>query len=137
MKRLAIACAAVLAACGIPATSPQMDPGQDCMQCHKGDIAPLWTVSGTLFRDPASQPDAGLEDGQVLITDAAHRTLTLSTNGAGNFYTAETLQFPIRVQAQVGSRRMAMSSAVTNGSCNSCHAQPAVDDAPGRLFVAP
>ncbi len=139
MTRVARIAAALVAlsACGIPAASPQMDPGQDCMLCHTGSIAPAWTVAGTLFRDPASQPDAGVEGGQVLITDAAHRTLTLSTNGAGNFYTAETLQFPLKVQAQFGSRRMAMVGAVTSGSCNSCHAQPPLSDAPGRLFVSP
>ena len=138
MSRVALlAAVAALSACGIPAASPQMDPGQDCMVCHTGSIAPAWTVAGTLYRGASSQPDAGLEGGEVLITDAAHRTLTLSTNGAGNFYTAETLQFPLKVQAQFGNRRLAMVGAVASGSCNSCHAQPSLNDAPGRLFVSP
>ena len=124
-----------LAACGIPAAGPQMDPGKDCMSCHTGSVAPSWTVSGTLFASASSAPDQGLEGGQILITDALNRTLTLNTNGAGNFYTAEDLKPPFRVQAQFGNRRLAMVREVTTGSCNSCHANPGLQDAPGRVFV--
>lgn len=129
--------ALLLAACGIPAAGPGMEPGADCMSCHSGGIAPAWTASGTLFTDPASAADGGLEGAQVIITDNGGRELTLTTNSAGNFYTAESLAFPIHVQAQFGAHRMAMSSTSQSGSCNSCHAAPGLLGAPGRLFVAP
>lgn len=134
---LAAAAGLLLGGCGIPADGPSMTPGQDCMLCHTGQVAQAWTVAGTLYADPASPAAGGVEGAQVLVTDAANNSLTLTTNGAGNFYTAEALQFPIKVQAQFGSRRMAMVSAPASGSCNSCHTQPAVNAAPGRIFVAP
>lgn len=136
VARFAAACLA-LAGCGVPNTNPGMTPGQDCMQCHTGQVAQAWTVAGTLYADPASVPGGGLAGAQVLVTDSANNSFTLTTNGAGNFYTAEALQFPIKVQAQFGDKRMAMVSAPASGSCNSCHTQPGLNNAPGRVFVAP
>ena len=71
----------------------------------------------------------------MIVSDDTGKVLTLLTNAAGNFYTAEPLKFPIHVQAAAGGKRMAMSSVPSSGSCNSCHAQPALNDAPGRVFV--
>ncbi len=161
---------AALTACGSPATgngspspldvvagwsgSPTMDPGMDCLLCHSPDSSArcsttpcrasqkAWTAAGTVYGDP----DAGVSDGvasaQVIVTDATGKTLTLTTNAAGNFYTAEPLALPLSsVMVQNGSRRIAMNLGPTFPlppdirSCNVCHTQPPAFTAPGRLFV--
>ena len=135
--RIALA-ALLLAACGIPENNPTMLPGQDCMQCHAtgtGMNAPVWSVAGTLYGAPDAAEGGGVPGGHVYITDAKGNSFTLTTNSTGNFYTAEALAFPIKVQAEYNGTRMAMVSSPKSGSCNSCHMQPPQEGAPGRLFV--
>lgn len=91
----------------IPANGPLMDPGQDCLGCHNGDEARRWTAAGTF---------AG-RGRTVLLVDANGNTITLKTNSAGNFYTAEPLAFPLKVSVDGA----AMPNAVTYGGCNLCH----------------
>jgi hypothetical protein len=99
-----------------------MDPGGDCLSCHGGQVsAPRWTVAGTLYGAPYVPGSAGLEGAHVLVTDANGRSLTLRTNRVGNFYTAESLAFPLHVCAVRGGTTSCMGEAVTRGSCNVCH----------------
>ena len=132
-------CAALLAsACGVPEVGPSMSAGENCLTCHQGEVAPKWTVAGTVFHDPKAKPAAALTTAQVVIIDSSGRTLTLRANEAGNFYTGEALEFPIRVEIQSGGKRMAMSASPPNGSCNFCHSlapPPGEAIVPGRLFV--
>lgn len=123
-------------ACGIPDANPGMKPGDDCLRCHDGRAAQAWTVAGTLYRDPQAGAAEGAGGGQVFLEDAAGRALTLNTNGAGNFYTAEALRFPLTVEVELSGARMKMVAHPQSGSCNFCHAQPAQNSAPGRLFAA-
>ena len=134
--------------------SPVMDPGLDCLTCHSAgsstscSTSPCraawrpWSLAGTVY----GSPDAGTADGvagvQVVVTDSTGKTLTLVSNAAGNFYTAEPLSFPLAsLMVQNGKHRMAMnldpSIAMPPqiGSCNLCHTQPPAFTAPGRLFV--
>ncbi len=133
--------------------TPDMWPGQDCMACHSaGGLASgrQWTVAGTVFPAPDAPPDAGVANAEVLVTDANGTALTLLTNSAGNFYTAETLQPPIHVEVQYGGKRMRMAEPPpatgpggTAVSCNACHVLPPPQvppvanflPAPGRIFV--
>ena len=133
MRTLALI-AMLAVACGIPENNPTMQPGQDCMQCH-GRSAQSWTVAGTVFGAVDSEADAGVSAAKIYLTDADGRSYTLSSNGSGNFYTAEQLKFPLRAQAEANGARMAMSEPVTSGSCNSCHTQPPQNNALGRLFA--
>ena len=126
--------AALAAACGIPDESPVMQPGQDCFQCH-GRNAQAWSVAGTIYPAADSAASAGFGGAKVFLTDAQGRAFTLTSNSAGNFYTAEPLKFPLHVEADANGVRMAMSAPVTSGSCNTCHAQPPTGDALGRVFV--
>ncbi len=124
----------LLVACGTPAHSPDMDPGEDCLSCHAtGDH--IWSVAGTVFDDPNGPPSAGVESAQVLVTDAKGKQLTLNTTAAGNFYTAEKLVFPVQVEVQKGDYRFAMDDTPAVGSCNTCHNSPPLNGAIGRLFV--
>jgi hypothetical protein len=131
-----LAAAAVLlglAAC-VPEASPLMRPGQDCLSCHTGDRKP-WTIAGTLYDSYTADENAGLEGGEVLVKDANGRELTMRTNPAGNFFTAEKLAFPVQVQVQHNGLRMAMGRPIETGACNSCHAGVPLNGAPGRLAV--
>ena len=136
MKRALVIVALCAAACDIPDQSPWMQAGNDCMQCH-GVTAQPWTAAGTLYAAPDASADAGVEGAKIYLQDADGKTFTLTTNGAGNFYIAEQLKFPLHAEAELGGKRMAMSAPLTSGACNSCHAQPAQNNAPGRLFVPP
>ena len=126
--------ALIAAACGVPDDGPLMQPGQDCMSCH-GSRAQSWSVAGTVFGALDSDTGSGLSGAKIYLTDARGQSFTLTSNPSGNFYTAEPLQFPLRVQAEANGVRMARSAPVTSGSCNSCHAQPPQNDALGRVFV--
>ncbi len=101
--------ALVLAMACIPEEGPLMEPGSDCLECHDGGEARRWTAAGTW----------GGQGNAVSIQDAGGKSFTLRTNQAGNFYTAESLSFPLRVS--VNGR--AMPSAVSDGSCNRCHGE--------------
>jgi len=106
--RAALAVAVLLgtASC-IPEEGPLMKPGSDCLDCHGGGEARTWTVAGTW----------GGQGNQAHLQDAAGKSFTLHTNQVGNFYTAESLTFPLRVSVN----GKPMPDAVTNGSCNTCH----------------
>jgi len=134
--------------------SPGMNPGQNCLLCHvEGGSASFhaFSVSGTVYASPDANEDAGVQGVEILVTDAKGTKLTLTSNGAGNFYTAEELVPPISVQAQWGQTRMAMVESPPSGqamhpparaACNACHTWPGGNggdpnfiNAPGRIFV--
>lgn len=102
----AAAAAAALAAC-IPEEGPLMAAGQDCLGCHGGGEARRWTAAGT-WRSQGQQ---------VTFAEANGRSVTVRTNQAGNFYTAEPLAFPLTVSVDGA----AMPNPVTYGGCNRCH----------------
>ena len=106
MNRALAAAVLVFAGCA-PEEGPLMEPGADCLGCHDGDEARLWTAAGTW----------GGQGNQVSLRDANGKSFTLGTNQAGNFYTAESLAFPL----QVSVNGETMPDAVTYGGCNSCH----------------
>lgn len=92
---------------GTGQTGPLMLPGQDCLACHDGAQALRWTVAGTWSRAGAT----------VTLADSRGRTVTLTTNQVGNFYTSQALAFPLT--ARVGGQQM--PDPVTYGGCNRCH----------------
>lgn len=139
---------------------PVMQPGADCVHCHRADQAASdrqWTIAGTVFGSPTAcayfSPDSGtgckggVEGVQVLVTDDQGQTLTLTSNAAGNFYTDEPLGPLTSLMIQKGKRRMIMNIDAAGGlpspvSCNYCHTDqnpgsPALGNygAPGSLFI--
>ncbi len=107
----AVAAAALLSAGCIPDPGPMMKPGEDCLECHGGgggeeDAVP-WTVAGTF----------GHEGSAIAIRDATGWSFTLTANQAGNFYTRESVSFPLTVAVD----GQAMPGSVTYGGCNRCH----------------
>ncbi len=120
------------------ATGPTMLPGDNCRSCHGGPSsqypdAPAWTVAGTVFESADS--DVGASGVKVLIHDITGNTLTLTTNGVGNFYTNTELDFPYWVTLEKDGVMVDMPAPPPSGGCNACHNDPAVAGAPGRLFV--
>ncbi len=88
-------------------TGPNMAPGADCLKCHDGGMAPAFTLAGTW-------PPQG---GTVSVADATGKTVTLTTNQVGNFYTSDPLSFPLTVSVN----GQTMPEPVTYGGCNACH----------------
>ena len=121
-------------------TGPLMMPGEDCTFCHRPDsdyeTAPHWSVAGTVY--PSAQ--AGLGDGiagvRVIMMDAAGgEILTLTTNSAGNFYSAVALPDLYRVSLEYEGERIEMPCPPPSGGCAKCHRRPPNGSAPGRLFI--
>jgi hypothetical protein len=125
-----------LAACQ-PEDSPIMRPGENCLRCHDGARARNWTLAGTVFPSSAAAADQGVEGVPVTVTDSRSRQLTLSTNGAGNFYTAEGLvpPFLVEIAYQGQGRTASMVQQQQSGACNACHTDPPQNGAPGRIYT--
>jgi hypothetical protein len=124
---LALLCAA--AAC-VPSDGPLMEPGENCQGCHGGSNAePLyfgerrrhattWTIAGTVFD---ADGGVGVEGAEVQIKDANGFAFSLRTNQAGNFYSKETVAFPLSACVAIGGQTVCQATPVVSGSCNSCH----------------
>lgn len=101
----------------------RMFPGSDCLSCHRvaGSAGlVLFSAAGTVFSDVDCP--VGVAGVTVTIEDHNGQTVTLTTNEVGNFFTGAQLVPPLRTRATLGGRTVEMTDAVTDGSCNSCHA---------------
>jgi hypothetical protein len=137
-------CAA--AAC-VPSDGPLMEPGENCQGCH-GDNngaeplyfgerrrhATAWTIAGTVFE--ATNGAVGVEGAEVQIKDANGFAFSLRTNQAGNFYSKETVAFPLSACVAIGGQTVCQVTPVVSGSCNSCH-NPASTSTPATSLKAP
>ena len=118
------ACAPNVAGCG--GEGVNMLPGADCLACHgEGapagrERAPTFTAGGTLFADWAGTAPAA--NATVRITDAAGRTVTLTTSRVGNFETNARLTPPLTAEVETAAGVRRMDQEVNTGACNSCHA---------------
>ena len=135
MRVAAVTLCLVALGCGIPEHGPMMEPGQDCLACHGADSKRHWTAAGTVFPTPDAKLDEGLQGVEVSLTDSKNRTIRMTTNGAGNFYTAETLFFPVNVAIKFKDVEMKMADRPPQGACNSCHTGPSGPTGIGRIHV--
>jgi len=114
---------AAAAACGAPGKGPWMTPGEDCLACHGASRTAqrVWSVGGTVY-DVGGRTVAGA---RVVVTDAGGKSLTMTSNGEGNFYTAEPLAEPLRAIGILHEGRqqdMPMPAGDPPlGACNGCH----------------
>ena len=97
----------------VPSEGPSMAPFEDCLGCHggSGPASHTWTVAGTWHRGS-----------QVTLVDQNGKSVSLRGNEVGNFYTAESLVFP--VHAWVDGKKMPDvqgNLALNYGGCNVCH----------------
>ena len=102
----AVALTLLLASACVPDEGPMMAPFQDCLRCHTGGEARKWTVAGT-WRRGAS----------VTVVAQDGKSVTMTGNDAGNFYTAEALTFPLTASVD----GVSMEPPLTYGGCNVCH----------------
>jgi hypothetical protein len=114
--------------------SSSMHPGVACINCHE-TRGPRFTFAGTVF-PTAHEPDDcnGLSGVTVTVTDANGRTVTATSNSAGNFDSNRSLTPPLHVTVSKGGKTRAMSGAVSNGDCNTCHTESGAQEAPGRIM---
>lgn len=90
------------------------------MSCHGIGSAPRFTVAGTLYKPNGT----ALSGATITVVDSANTKVNLVTHRNGNFYTARTLRFPIRVVASKCPDAAEMVDEVNDGNCNKagCHA---------------
>ena len=121
------------------APTARMLPGRVCQACHvpggqAGAIA--WTASGTIYSQADARcNDEGLEGVEVELLDESDRTLiVLTTNRAGNFFTAEPLAaVGIRARLRKEGRVREMMGLQGSAACASCHRPGGA--APGRIYL--
>ena len=142
MRGAAVVLAAVALGGCTPENGPTMRPGDDCLRCHGGSPAAgeeeerhatPWSLAGTVYPTTNAAANAGIEGVDVQVTDAAGFSFVLHSNLVGNFYSAETVAFPLRVCVARNGATTCMERAAPNGACNSCHAIPPREEAAGRI----
>jgi cytochrome c553 len=125
----------------LKATGENMLPGRICGNCHRagGQAANFpWTVSGTIYGSTsASCNTGGLAGVKVEIFEGAsmNAKLTLTTNSAGSFYSSQAVTFPIRARVSKDGKTQEMFGQMATGNCASCHQNPGLSGAPGRIFL--
>lgn len=122
---------------------PLHRPGQPCLVCHDGTLGnpSAFSVAGTVYTDPApaaAKPAVGAEVTMTNVSDG--KSFTATTNAVGTFYVLPsqwTPVYPFTVTVRGGTQKACMTSHVgRNGSCASCHFEPAGQASPGRVTLA-
>jgi hypothetical protein len=94
-------------------------PGQSCFQaCHNHGF----TLAGTLYTNDTG--NTSFPGATITVTDSNNKTVNIVTNLNGNFYTTDTLVFPVLVMASSCPSAVKMNAAVAGNNsraCNSCH----------------
>lgn len=122
---------------------PLHRPGQPCLVCHDGTLGnpSAFSVAGTVYEAaaPDTRPAVNVEVVMTNVSDGDSYTAT--TNAAGNFYVLPkqwTPVYPITVMLKAGGADTCMTSHVgRDGSCASCHVEPAGPASPGRVTLDP
>jgi hypothetical protein len=117
-------------ACVQPATPPgtgRHNAGANCLGCHTGTGAPLWTAAGTLF----TATGAAAVGATITIVDSNNKSISIVTAQNGNFWTSESLKAPLRVKASRCPTTASMTASAS-GACNSCHTS---SGSPGRITL--
>ncbi len=130
MKRLVLVLAALATfACGGEG-GPLMEPGSDCLRCHGGggggsggeeDGGRAWSFAGTVY--PGGKGVQGVTNS---VRDANRKTVSVRSNQAGNFYSAEKLVAPVTIWMSSGGAVRQMPALTGTdvarwGRCNACH----------------
>lgn len=114
---------------------PTMAPGGDCISCHAQEgEGPQFQIAGTVMQGVDDSENCnGIEGVTVQITGSDGKVLTLTTNSAGNFYSASSVAVPFTAKVMKGGKERAMAAAQTSGNCASCHTDTGASGAPGRI----
>ncbi len=128
-------CAAGLKWTGGDSGSPNMHPGVACIDCHSREDGPSFKLAGTVFS--ANTPDdcLGAKDASIIVTGADGKSIKMTANEAGNFYTELDVVLPYSAMIVSGDKTKAMISPQATGDCNSCHTETGTNGAPGRITL--
>jgi hypothetical protein len=119
----------------------RMLPGRLCQSCHIRDGQAsllVWTASGTVYGAADSRcNEGGIEGVKVeLLDDKDQVLLTLTTNRAGNFFTAEPIAAPrFRARLSKDGKTQEMQGLQPTGACAGCHYPSSGSGAPGRVYL--
>jgi hypothetical protein len=122
---------------------PTHRPEQPCLACHggSGPASTQFSIGGTAFIDtPGGKVPAN--GSVVTLIDANAVTATASANEVGNFWIPQSQwapTFPVHVVGVgYGSTTYAMVTHIgRDGSCASCHVDPAGGAAVGHIYSPP
>jgi hypothetical protein len=123
---------------GVP-PGPLHRPGQPCLVCHDGSTAtPALSVGGTVYAVLGS--GTPLADVTVNLTGENGSTFASVTNAAGNFYVLQNEWqpvYPLRSNLVYAGITSTMSTIIgRDGSCATCHVDPASRISAGRVYLA-
>jgi mono/diheme cytochrome c family protein len=117
--------------------SPLMMPGGDCIGCHAQGEGPRFILAGTVMGGLKDDTNCGgIAGATVVITGADGRTLTMTTNAAGNFFSQVGVVMPYTAKVSFQGKERSMVTPRSDGNCMSCHTAEGLNGAPGRI-VAP
>lgn len=127
---------------GVP-KGPLHRPGQPCLVCHD-DYGPAHMVlsfGGTVYEYQSKVNDKPLAAATIRLTDATGRSYVTESNCAGNFYVQRVdfdPVYPVSVQLAYGALTgipQMVSRINRDGSCASCHYEPADTRSAGRVYT--
>jgi hypothetical protein len=121
-----------------------MNPGEACVSCHRSqNKGPLDGFMGTVY--PAlhekklcmvsTLPTGGVTVEILDMGGAVRQTFALTSTSDGNFHGGTVgSPSPYRARVKVGGVVTSeMTTAQTDGDCNSCHTTDGANGAPGRI----
>ncbi len=117
--------------------SPEMNPGQPCLDCHGQADTQTFTAAGTVFNTLNEDDDCfGAANVTVEIEDATTRVVTTTTNRAGNFFVeGELFELPVIARIIANGEVRTMPRFVHSTNCNDCHTATGQLGAPGRVLA--
>lgn len=124
---------------GVPA-GPLHRPGQPCLVCHGGEgpANSQFALAGTVYQSQTEQKP--LHDARVHLIDSVGNEYAVVSNCAGNFWAgAENFRpvWPVWVKLEYDGDSAEMTSAIfRDGSCGTCHADPATPSQVGHVYFA-
>lgn len=114
-----------------------MHPGRDCIACHeeRGEAEKV-RIAGTVYEALAEPDDCfGVEDVVIELTSVDGTVLRMTSNATGNFSREHSIATPYTAKVIADGRERVMTTPQTNLSCNSCHGETGLDNAPGRIML--
>lgn len=127
--------------------SPDMNPGEACIACHK-KMEPFkinlhFSVAGTVYPSGHEDPKCNGVNGkkttgvQIVITDANGTDTTIPVSlASGNFYKIiGGFKTPYTAKVVYDGKERKMLTPQTDGDCNTCHTQDGTMMAPGRITL--
>lgn len=132
-----------------PGKGALKNAGETCLECHRpgGKAAEfLHAAGGTVYARRDAARDAGVGGVEVTLRDASGKTVTVTSNAAGNFWWDRDLRLPVsaevrrRAEADGGADGPRVASpgpTCSSGDCNRCHTVPPTGGARGRIAVGP